>query len=423
MSFEQFKDLFLGGDSSPLNSVRSPDKFRVSESKSLPWTQESRLYGMVQGVEQYTPRVQTLQSYLHPFKHLGRSSVNIGGSFYATTYDVTDPGSHTSLKAEGRYWKSFSGTLAPSFTSWNRTVNSTPVSYEGAVNEFQNTLTPREDLTAFGATAVSQCAPTNPLVDLSTTAAELLREGLPSIPGRNLGNIGGEYLNYMFGLSPLVGDLTDLRRVVTDHDKLIKDYERKAGRWMRRRFSFNPIIDSQVEKRTDRPVAFGKPLGGMVRDGRHTTRIRTETNMWFSGAFTYYLPKKGWRRTVAELDHLYGIRPGLDTVWQLTAYSWLVDYFSNIGDVVSNINSFTTDGLVMPYGYIMCHQTMNIQEDWLGELLVDGEWVTTRITSEHIYQSKQRQLANPFGFGIPLDGLTDRQWTILAALGYSRARG
>jgi hypothetical protein len=276
------------------------------------------------------------------------------------------------------------------------------------------------DLDAAGTTAIARCSPTNPLVDLSTSAAELLREGLPQRVG-NAGNVGGEYLNIMFGYLPLFGDASDLVSTARNHDALLRQYERDSGRWIRRRYEFPEQITSTSVVQSNRfPYSYGEGPGGLSEAGTLTTTTTTRTKTWFEGAFTYYLPQTGWRRSVAELDHLYGIRPGIDTLWELTGYSWLVDYFSNVGDVMKNITAFTQDGLVMPYGYVMCKQHVSREETWSGRLYLNGALTPSVITSEVSFTTHQRRQAHPFGFGLTDDGLNARQKSILVALGISR---
>jgi hypothetical protein len=359
----------------------------------------------------------------HPVSYLGRSHTNIGGRFVHTRVNVDQWGKKVDLFRTGspsRYGKGMVAASANFISDLYPAANAlTP---EDVVLR-ATPLAPLGDtpsLNALGTTAIARVAPTNPLVDLSSSVAELMREGLPQTPG-NAGNIGGEYLNVMFGYLPLYGDATDLVRVARDSDALLAQYERDSGRWIRRRYQFETTVTSSVQETANAvPVALGFSPSGLFATGKRVTRQTTTTRTWFSGAFTYHLPRNGWRRSAAELDHLYGVVPGLDTVWELTGYSWLVDYFSNVGDVMKNITAFEQDGLVMPYGYIMQEVKLEHEETWQGGLYVGGSLQPSVIVSRKTYLSQQRLPATPFGFGLELDGLSTRQLSILAALGISR---
>jgi hypothetical protein len=302
---------------------------------------------------------------------------------------------------------------------------STELSYDQAQAAVANLapLSGLGELNAAGTTAIARVAPTNPLVDLSTSVAELYREGLPQVAGVAQ-NPGGEYLNIMFGWVPLVGDGTAYMDVARRADALLEQHERDSGRWIRRGYNFEDQVDSTTSTQTNAvPALLGVSPSGLVVPGTRTITRTTITRTWFSGAFTYYLPRTGWRRRVSELDYLYGIRPGIDTAWQLTGYSWLVDYFTNVGDVMKNLTAFGQDGLVMPYGYIMRERMCIHEETWSGALYIGGVAKPAIITSQKTYKTQQRRLATPFGFGVNLDGLTGRQVSILAALGISRRQG
>lgn len=123
---------------------------------------------------------------------------------------------------------------------------------------------------------------------------------------------------------------------------------------------------------------------------------------------------------MAELDYLYGVVPGLDTLYQLTPWSWLVDYFSNLGDIVSNLNAFASEGLVMPFAYIMSQKDTVVRSSLEYEFWNGSGWSKDTVFDTVFLTSKRRLPAHPFGFGISDSGLTGKQLSILVALGLSR---
>jgi hypothetical protein len=122
---------------------------------------------------------------------------------------------------------------------------------------------------------------------------------------------------------------------------------------------------------------------------------------------------------VAELN--FGVAFTPETLWNLTPWSWAADWFSNAGDVISNLSDSQRYGLIMPYGYIMVNtiqkRTYSVSgvSDYGGSGNVPGS--ITFVT-----ESKQRGKANPFGFGVSDGDLDPGQISILAALGLSRSR-
>jgi len=260
-----------------------------------------------------------------------------------------------------------------------------------------------------------------------------LREGLPSIPGKALlkrgpspKNIGGEYLNVEFGLKPLISDLGKFAEAYQNSEKILAQLERDSGRMVRRKYTFPTETVEKVEEFPDVFPAAGSSIS-IYSIGRGKL-VRTETlkrKFKFSGAFTYYVPPKGtWRRTEFELAHLYGTRFDLGTAWELTPWSWAADWFGNFGDVVKNISQFSQDGLVLRYGYIMCHSTRHVDLTWTGEINQGNGWHPVTLKDSYTWETKQRKRATPYGFGIDLaTDLSDRQLAIIAALGLSRGSG
>jgi hypothetical protein len=286
------------------------------------------------------------------------------------------------------------------------------------------------DLDEYGTTLISRCLPTNPVSNAASFLGEL-REGLPSIPGRALlregikpKSIGGEYLNVEFGIKPMLSDLEKFVQANQNSEKILAQLERDSGQVVRRRKGL-PQINTETTTVQDKtyPSAVGGGFNAYhVNLGVTTRTVKTTRDVWFSGAFTYYLPPKGtWERTISELDKLYGVRLTADTLYQLTPWSWAVDYAVNLGDVIHNLTQFAQDGLVMRYGYVMCKTRREVTTTWNGNFRDSGgNFRPITVTDKYVWETKQRRRATPYGFGLTYDGLSDSQKAIIAALGMSR---
>jgi hypothetical protein len=117
-----------------------------------------------------------------------------------------------------------------------------------------------------------------------------------------------------------------------------------------------------------------------------------------------------------------------EVVWNLLPWSWLIDWFTNIGDIVSNASSNAVDNLTADYAYVM--RTQETVTNYEGWSVVNGTGTpasSTYIPAGH-YSSygfnrsitKSRFAASPFGFGTTFNGLSSYQLGIVAALGISR---
>lgn len=272
---------------------------------------------------------------------------------------------------------------------------------------------------AMGSKAVDIVQPVNPSVDLATTLAELWSERkFFSLPGKNDG-LAGEYLNYQFGIAPTLSDYQDLRDTIEHADGIIRQYQRDAGRVVRREYRFKPEV--QVSRSESTAAVFGLGHGltyNQCSTGRLIKKTTTTQKYWFAGAFKYSIPQGAFPERMSELDRLYGVVPGVSTGWELIPFSWLVDYFVPIGGILSNLDAFLKDGLVMPYAYIMSTTEVVDEYDWLGPIRGSGgDYMTVGVQAVVKKTRLRRRRANPFGFGLLGTDLSPQQLSIIAALG------
>lgn len=380
----------------------------------------------------YANKLEYLWSDGNPFFRLGRNGnrLDIGSPFTTQKVEVKgdfDLTTHVVPKLDGSIRYRYQTILVPHFDvgvpmqKWAGYRTST--NYRSGVDTYTDPGFTHSGLTALGTQAVANFSPLNPIADTVTTMAEFLSERkFFSTPG-TADSVGGEYLNYQFGIAPSVGYAKDLRDAIQNRQKHLDQLHRDSGRWIRRRGVVYEDSTNEVDSKSGGVYAIGPiPNSITAPPGILTTHTRKEQKAWFSGAFTYYLPREGTMlRSVAELDKLYGVKPNVDTAWELLPYSWLVDYKTSAGDALKNMSAFGSDGLVMPYGYIMGMTKVTTEYTWTGRVYNSGGVLAPITVSAAVVKTtKQRIPANPFGFGILPGDLNDRQWSILTALGLSR---
>lgn len=278
------------------------------------------------------------------------------------------------------------------------------------------------EVKASGTTAIARSLPSNPTVDLATAIGELRAEGLPSIVGtgllrdksRFLKGSGSEYLNVEFGWKPLVSDLKKFAHAVRDHHEIIAGYRAGSNSKIRRRYQYPPSY-TQAVLSGGAPMRPAKP--SMVGTG--TTYETKETRSWFSGAFRYYVPIHDdlfsrLERYNAYAGKLLGLKLSPEVVWNLSPWSWAVDWFSDTGDIITNISNLGLDGMAMEYGYSM----RSTKKETTTSYTYSGRSGLHRVTTV----TKRRVPASPYGFNTTFDGLSNRQKAIVAALGLTRVR-
>jgi hypothetical protein len=281
------------------------------------------------------------------------------------------------------------------------------------------------DMDQFGSLAILITSPTNPAADLSTALGELIHDGLPSMPGKAEGNIGDEYLNLQFGWSPTISDGESFIKAIRNSDEIISQYLRDNGKLIRRHFGTPPKETRTSTVTANAPPYFLSngtdiPTGQEVPLGTMETVTYTKQTTWFDGVFIYHLPEEAFGRRISELDKTYGLVPDINTAWQLTPWSWLVDWFSNAGVVIKNMAAFNTAGLVMPWGYVMNDIIQTVDYRWSGNIRINNVPTPYTFVDSITTRTRQRRQATPFGFGLTWDGFSPFQLSILAALGISR---
>jgi hypothetical protein len=291
------------------------------------------------------------------------------------------------------------------------------------------------DLDRYGTEAVSFVAPTNPAATIAEGIAEIIREGIPTVPGiqgwKNRANLlraaGSEFLNYEFGWAPLIREIEATSKAVSAHGSIMAQYARDAGKRVRRQYHF-PIIRSATGGTYSTNTSAELPGGGSSYfiDSSHPAILSSSTTIerrrWFSGAFSYALPSTGnaWQemlRGTDQANHLLGINVlSPEVLWALTPWSWAVDWFSDAGDLVNDLAQFKINGLVMPYGFIMEESTVKQSYELSRSGLYNCP-VPPPSYTEIVW--KLRRPANPFGFGIGWEDLSPTQLAIAAAVGIS----
>jgi hypothetical protein len=367
----------------------------------------------------------------HPYQKLGHTTRDIGGDFAMRRYEYDQSPGNVSYDISKSSNPSASGYhyRGPQFAAYHDT------SSQGAW------LDPEPssflELRALGTTAIARCIPTNPLFDLTTFIGEL-HEGIPRLVGADFfknrtayaKSAGSEYLNLQFGWLPLYSDVQKFAYAVKNQDEVLAQYERDSGKRLKRRITI-------LEERTTESYAWNgasaKPTPALPTtcspDGFASVALRQireiTRRQWFSGCFTYYLEPersgvKGRKRWLQEANKLYGVRLTPETLWNLTPWSWGVDWFSNVGDVLHNASAFANDGLVMPYGYMM--EQCSIKDHYTNSgAQYKSPGIPSTYTQTFTTYTKRRVKATPFGFGIDLSSLTGRQLAIVSALGLSRS--
>jgi hypothetical protein len=322
----------------------------------------------------------------------------------------------------------------------NKIHYSGPITCGGVPQNAASAVNPRSnlnDLDPLGATAVARSNPLNPNANTGVALGEILTQRSLPLPGISTWKkrteiaraAGSEYLSAVFGWLPLVKDVKDTSQSILDGNEIMSNHAQLAGSSVRRGFVFDPIVTyTETNLGPTQPTCGGWLDSDLLIPTDVTVQTTTTKKRWFSGAFTYHFPSQisSFKRCLGigtEAEKLFGLALNPEVLWELTPWSWAADWFSNAGDVISNINAMKLAGLVMRYGYIMEEYESISHYSQKGRYFYQkGKVRDVPLTASVISITKRRQPANPFGFGISWEGLSPSQLAITAALGITRLR-
>lgn len=380
-----------------------------------------------------------------------------------STHTASFQGSETTF-SEGHSWPRRKGAelrdIGGPYLNQKRAIYSTPcdlgdslgMKYGGVVRQYHNlkiypggignrdydatsyrSVPSVSQMNAYGATGIARASPVRTQLGLGQFIGEL--RDIPRLPHKILEmrnglkvfkSLGNQYLNYEFGWKPFLKDLRGTIKAAVDSEKHIRQLLRDNGKVVRRKVTI--AKDSRI---TSQAILSNFAIGYPAVEGEFIDTYgklawsEWETNRTtFSGAFKYYLDYRHGMPMSPKLHRqlmtiLYGVDISPHTAWSLLPWTWLTDWFTNVGDNIANMDMIQNDSLTIVYGYATDYkQTMDLyslQGTVLGGRAVNA---TQIVIDEYTGRTK----STPYGFGLDPANFSIRQVAILAALGLSRSK-
>lgn len=227
------------------------------------------------------------------------------------------------------------------FLTQGFSVDSTPISgkvgqYEynacspGYGGDFLSPPTPSSDDSSV-IKALSRTNPSRPVADIGVSIAEL-RDApqLIKIAGDTLLKRGANaYLSYQFGWKPLISDVKALLNFQSHVEKRRAELMRLySGRGLKRRVR----LGSHFGQKTfgNYPIMTFGPY--LTSNGRSTVHQRRWATVRYSPRYGSIPPKSDKEYTKLATRAVYGLTIDQSTAWELMPWSWMIDWFSNMGD-------------------------------------------------------------------------------------------
>jgi hypothetical protein len=251
-------------------------------------------------------------------------------------------------------------------------------------------------------------------------------------------NAADHFLNHNFGWVPFISDLKDIIQTYLNSRDLLARSVRDNGRWKRRervletkendsllnRFYGGAMLPGSGNFRMD-ALCDLRTFDGIPCRGITDIRLHETTTTWACGSFKFYRPEfddnligfESELMNVQRLLTLYGVRINPTTLWKITPWTWLIDWFTHFGDFISHWDEWLNDGILSKYLYVMQEVRRHVIKTatlFLYSGAISHSWQRSLVT-------KRREAADsPYGFNRPWSSLTPKQWAIIGAIGIGR---
>lgn len=353
-------------------------------------------------------------------KHQALRNIDLGHPFAKESVSVSMvPRIHSEVQITQAVRAYFDGLFFPTVSYKNDMANLAQGRFPSIPSDLG---TDRTYLWGLGSTAIARSLPDVPEFSLFRFVGEL-RAGLPKIPlkvlanERKLRNVGGEYLNVQFGLMPTISDLQNFYEALLDPKlRVAIKHQLFEEHRVRKTLDKGTVSTSRALTGTEMSSMTAAHSSGVTG----TLETRKSYKIWSSCSFAYYQVTE-LKRLIDDLDRQLGglgVVPKAIDIWNLTPWSWLVDWFTNINHVITNLSYLGRDGLYLQRGYIMA-TFEDVEISRQRRTFMSAPISTTGVRT---YERKYRVRASPFGFGLTWKDFDPFQLSILGALGVSRLR-
>ncbi len=275
---------------------------------------------------------------------------------------------------------------------------------------------------------------------------------------RNPKDAAGQFLNWMFGVQPTISDLQALSETVIRADPILKQYiaqervrlRRKATRELGdyqnsgtyvNKFGFTSSgatsFGGDVSAQYSYVLPTDSSTASDVLYAHVAWSVRARQRLVTSATYEYYIPQpEGVSGRMSEYSQLARrlVGGGLtaETIYDLTPYSWLVDWFVDVGGLISYQQNMVDNQM------IAIRKSFSVIEEVVAQAtIVDYHYDATGTVGARklakpishsgetaIYRWKrvQRGAGNPYSV-TPTWNFSRQQWAIAAAMGLSRSEG
>jgi len=335
-------------------------------------------------------RIQYSRAFSGTWHYLDSPVGDITGHWftdgYDQCYDEPGPGDNAPFSVESlRYsgGRIFSNSTNSNYFNdracgWIRSNNA------AAKTHVFNSYPPDGDLAV---QLMKRTNPSRPYVDWVANLAQM--KLMPKLLKDEVGELlslkhnARDFLNYEFNIRPTLDDLRKLFDFQNQTERRIRELTRMRDKGIKRTIS----LFERGGEELIHGVVF-ESLGVLASGS-----LRKSTNMIIKG-HARWNPEFGLQPSDQQImlqarSAVLGVTADLSTLWQALPWSWLIDWFTNVGDYLAanrNICNATCSGLRLMHHGLTRTQSTN-------DLFVSPGYTMTPVQAT--YETKDRVIATP----------------------------
>jgi len=243
--------------------------------------------------------------------------------------------------------------------------------------------------------------------------------------------LADQFVGIQFGWKPFVNDVSQMLDLTDHYFTYVEQAESMNDKWVQRTFHEEEITSEQLvynQTRDRSSPLFATYLNPSVQGTCEsvTLQVRRQkmTRIWYAGSFKYYRPEFDRSLTMNENVRagrqfltLAGANINPVLLYKVTPWTWLIDMFANVGGNIQAAQDIATNAVASRYMYLM-REVFDRYEYTSTHRLPNT--VITGISYQEVRVKRRVEAESPFGFTLPVGGLSDMQLAILGALGIAR---
>jgi len=273
--------------------------------------------------------------------------------------------------------------------------------------------------------ARNRARPDSTYADFAVSIAELREiSQLVKLRGSNLASLmGSTLLAIEFGWKPIISDAKKLANMAASVRKRLDFLRKNVGKPVKRKRLLYKFTEShgQVSELT-----FGTPYtyhSVEPKEGTYPVYGLCEYEAWYHSVLTYDFledPKKTPKWDESAFRYFIGLNLDGSTLWEATPWTWLIDWFTNVGDFVEDrfATRLVDTHRIEEWITIKCKFTQRVTIPTVAGAVSSPDVPWTDAHSERIDTFKYRMIppdVAPLEY-VNLVPFTDKQQAILAAL-------